>query len=67
MKIEEVKYEEAFQELQTLVRRMENDELGIDQMAEQLKRAQMHRHKQKKHTRKPASSCSTLQNLFLQE
>ena len=33
-------YEQAFQELQTIVRRMENDELDIDQMAEQLKRAQ---------------------------
>ncbi|MBR6827480.1 MAG: exodeoxyribonuclease VII small subunit [Prevotella sp.] len=37
---EELKYEQAYQELQTIVRRMENDELDIDQMADQLKRAQ---------------------------
>ena len=37
---EEQKYEEAFAELQTIVRKMENDELDIDQMTEQLKRAQ---------------------------
>lgn len=37
---EELKYEQAYQELQTIVRRMENDELDIDQMSEQLKRAQ---------------------------
>ena len=37
---EEMKYEQAYQELQTIVRRMENDELDIDQMSEQLKRAQ---------------------------
>ena len=37
---EELKYEQAFQELQTIVRRMENDELDIDQMTTQLKRAQ---------------------------
>ena len=37
---EELKYEAAYAELQTIVRRMENDELDIDQMAEQLKRAQ---------------------------
>jgi len=36
----EIKYEAAFAELQTIVRKMENDELDIDQMAEQLKRAQ---------------------------
>ena len=36
----EVKYEAAFAELQTIVRKMENDELDIDQMSEQLKRAQ---------------------------
>ncbi len=34
------KYEAAYAELQTIVRRMENDELDIDQMTEQLKRAQ---------------------------
>ena len=37
---EELKYEQAYQELQSIVRRMENDELDIDQMSEQLKRAQ---------------------------
>jgi exodeoxyribonuclease VII small subunit len=36
----EIKYEAAFAELQTIVRRMENDELDIDQMSEQLKRTQ---------------------------
>ena len=36
----EMKYEAAFAELQAIVRQMENDELDIDQMAEQLKRAQ---------------------------
>ena len=37
---EEMKYEAAIAELQSIVRKMENDELDIDQMAEQLKRAQ---------------------------
>jgi exodeoxyribonuclease VII small subunit len=37
---EEIKYEAAMAELQAIVRKMENDELDIDQMAEQLKRAQ---------------------------
>ncbi|MBR1395129.1 MAG: exodeoxyribonuclease VII small subunit [Prevotella sp.] len=37
---QEEKYEAAFTELQAIVRRMENDELDIDQMSEQLKRAQ---------------------------
>ena len=37
---QETKYEAAFAELQAIVRQMENDELDIDQMAEQLKRAQ---------------------------
>ena len=37
---QELKYEAAFAELQAIVRKMENDELDIDQMAEQLKRAQ---------------------------
>ena len=37
---EETKYEAAYAELQTIVHRMENDELDIDQMSEQLKRAQ---------------------------
>ena len=36
----EIKYEVAFAELQTIVRKMENDELDIDQLSEQLKRAQ---------------------------
>lgn len=36
----ETKYEAAFAELQAIVHKMENDELDIDQMAEQLKRAQ---------------------------
>ncbi len=36
----EMKYEQAFQELQTIVRRMENDELDIDEMTNQLRRAQ---------------------------
>ena len=37
---QEMKYEKAYAELQTIVRQIENDELDIDQMAEQLKRAQ---------------------------
>ena len=36
----EIKYEAALAELQAIVRKMENDELDIDQMSEQLKRAQ---------------------------
>ena len=36
----QLKYEEAFAELQAIVRKMENDEFDIDQMTEQLKRAQ---------------------------
>ena len=36
----EIKYEAAFAELQTIVRKMENDELDIAQMSDQLKRAQ---------------------------
>ena len=36
----ELKYEAAFAELQAIVRKMENDELDIDQLSEQLKRAQ---------------------------
>ena len=38
--MKEIKYEAALAELQTIVSKMENDELDIDQMAEQLKRAQ---------------------------
>lgn len=37
---QEVKYEAAFAELQSIVQRMENDELDIDQLTTQLKRAQ---------------------------
>ena len=37
---QELKYEAAFAELQQIVRKMENDELDIDQLSEQLKRAQ---------------------------
>lgn len=37
---QEQKYENAFAELQSIVSKMENDELDIDQMSEQLKRAQ---------------------------
>ena len=35
-----MKYEEAYHELQNIVRRMEGEELDIDQMAEAVKRAQ---------------------------
>lgn len=37
---ENLKYEEAVAELEQIVNRMENDELDIDSMGEQLKRAQ---------------------------
>ena len=36
----EIKYEEAFAQLQDIVRKMENDEFGIDEIAVQLKTAQ---------------------------
>ena len=36
----ELKYEAAMAELQAIVTKMENDELDIDQLSEQLKRAQ---------------------------
>ena len=36
----ELKYEAAMAELQSIVRKMENDELDIDQMSDQLRRAQ---------------------------
>lgn len=36
----ELKYEQAYAELQAIVRKMENDELDIDQMSDQLKKAQ---------------------------
>ena len=35
-----MKYEEAIRKLEEIVKQMENDELDIDQMAEQLKEAQ---------------------------
>ena len=37
--MEHLKYEEAVDELQEIVDKMENDELDIDQLSEQLKRA----------------------------
>lgn len=37
---EELKYESAFAQLQTIARKMENDEYSIDEIAEQLKTAQ---------------------------
>ena len=40
MSKEEKKYEEAFAELQDIVRKMENDEYSIDEIAVQLKEAQ---------------------------
>ena len=39
MEKEEMKYEQAVRELEEIVERMENDELDIDQLSEQLKRA----------------------------
>lgn len=36
----EIKYEEAFAQLQGIVRKMENDEYSIDELAVQLKTAQ---------------------------
>ena len=38
--MKEIKYEAALAELQSIVNKMENDELDIDQMSDQLKRAQ---------------------------
>lgn len=35
-----LKYEEAVAQLETIVRKMENDELDIDQLSDQLKKAQ---------------------------
>ena len=35
-----MKYEDSIKELESIVRRMENDELAIDTLATQLKRAQ---------------------------
>ena len=37
---EELKYEEAFAQLQEIVRKMENDEYSIDEIAVQLQTAQ---------------------------
>ena len=37
---EKLKYEEAFAQLQDIVRKMENDEYSIDEIAVQLKEAQ---------------------------
>ena len=37
---EEMKYEEAFTQLQDIVRKMENDEYSIDEIAVQLQTAQ---------------------------
>ncbi|MCR5578163.1 MAG: exodeoxyribonuclease VII small subunit [Prevotella sp.] len=37
---EEMKYEAAFAQLQDIVRKMENDEFSIDEIAVQLKEAQ---------------------------
>lgn len=36
---QELKYETAFAELQAIVHKMENDELDVDELSEQLKRA----------------------------
>ena len=36
----EIKYEAALAEIQSIVSKMENDELDVDQMSVQLKRAQ---------------------------
>lgn len=36
----ETKYEDAVKQLETLVEQLENDELDIDQMTKQLKKAQ---------------------------
>ena len=40
MEKEEIKYEEALDRLERIVKQMENDELDIDVMGEQLKQAQ---------------------------
>ncbi len=36
----ETKYEDAYNELQSIVKKMEGEEMDIDQMAEAVKRAQ---------------------------
>ena len=38
--MKQMKYEEAISRLEEIVKKMENDELDIDQMAQQLKEAQ---------------------------
>ncbi len=38
-KKEEMKYEEALRQLEDIVEKMENDELDIDQLSDQLKKA----------------------------
>lgn len=38
--MKEMKYEEAMAEIERIVRNMENDELDIDSLTEQLRRAQ---------------------------
>ena len=38
--MQQMKYEEAVGRLEEIVKKMENDELDIDQMAQQLKEAQ---------------------------
>lgn len=38
---EKIKYEDAVKELETIVSRMENDELDVDSLIAQLKRAQL--------------------------
>lgn len=41
MEKKEIKYEQAVRELEQIVDKMENDELDIDQLSAQLKRAKM--------------------------
>lgn len=38
--MQQMKYEEAVSRLEEIVKKMENDELDVDQMAQQLKEAQ---------------------------
>lgn len=37
---QELKYEEAVQQLETIVEKLENNELGIDELSSELKKAQ---------------------------
>lgn len=37
---QEIKYEEAVRQLETIVDKLENNELGIDQLSSELKKAQ---------------------------